>query len=217
MNGKIQSFLKFEILIICMGELIRNFKFLEEKGFKVADYAFSESIGDAIDFGERVGYPLVLKIPSQVHKSEVGGVLTNIHNITDLKMLSKEFIEGLEKRGVVFDGLVVQKQINGVELIVGLKHDITFGKVIMFGSGGTLAEVINDVTFRVCPITEKDAQEMIGEIKSSNLLAKEGVPIKELVNFLVKVSRLNVDEMDLNPVICNSHGCWIVDARIIKE
>lgn len=199
-----------------MGELIRNFNFLKGNGFRVAEFGFAKTIGDAIDIADRLGYPIVLKIPSQMHKSKVGGVLTNIHNLTDLKTLSKDFVDALEKRGVFFDGLIVQKQIKGVELIVGLKEDKVFGRVILLGSGGTLAETIKDVTFRVCPITERDATEMVGEIKAKALLSKEGVSLKELTNLLIKVSKLSVKEMDLNPVICNSDGCWIVDARIIK-
>jgi hypothetical protein len=200
-----------------MDDLISNFDFLKSKGFNVADFGFASSIGDAIDIADKIGYPIVLKIPFQIHKSTVGGVLTNIHNLTDLKTLSKPFVENLEKQGIVFDGLVVQKQINGVELIVGLKDDKIFGKVIMFGSGGTLAEIFKDVTFRVCPINKEDALEMISEVKAKELLAKEAVPINELVDVLVKLSKLEIKEADLNPVICNSYGCWIVDARIIKE
>ncbi|MCD6575863.1 MAG: acetate--CoA ligase family protein [Nanoarchaeota archaeon] len=199
-----------------MGELIRNFNFLKENGFNVAEFGFAKTIGDAIDIADRIGYPIVLKIPSQMHKSKVGGVLTNIHNLTDLKTLSKDFVDTLEERGVFFDGLIVQKQIKGVELIVGLKEDKVFGRVILLGSGGTLAEMINDVTFRVCPITERDAVEMVGEIKAKALLSKEGVSLNELTDLLVKVSKINIKEMDLNPVICNSNGCWIVDARILK-
>ncbi len=200
-----------------MRELLHNFEFLEKKGFKIADYGFAESVSEAIDLANKIGYPVVLKVPLQIHKKKVGGVLTNIHNVTDLKTLSKKMVSALESKGISFDGLVVQKQINGVELIIGLKQDKTFGRVILFGSGGSLAEIINDAVFRVCPISEKDAKEMIGEIKSKPLLADEGVSLKELVNLLVDVSKLDIKEMDLNPVIANKDGCWIVDARTIKE
>ena len=202
-----------------MGGLVRNFKFLEEKGFKVVEYGFAESISDAIDIANKIGYPIVLKIPSQAHKTEVGGVLTNIHNVTDLKNLSKNMVSHLEKQGVYFDGLVVQKQVKGVEVIAGLKEDVVFGKVILFGSGGVLAELIKDVSFRVCPITEKDAEEMINETKAKKMLdGFRGVSanIDKLKKFLVKLSHLDVKEIDLNPLIVNKEGCWIVDARIFK-
>lgn len=202
-----------------MGGLVRNFKFLEEKGFKVVEYGFAESISDAIDIANKIGYPIVLKIPSQAHKTEVGGVLTNIHNVTDLKNLSKNMVSHLEKQGVYFDGLVVQKQVKGVEVIAGLKEDVVFGKVILFGSGGVLAELIKDVSFRVCPITEKDAEEMINETKAKKMLnGFRGVfaNIDKLKKFLVKLSHLDVKEIDLNPLIVNKEGCWIVDARIFK-
>ncbi len=202
-----------------MGELIRNFKFLQEKGFKIAEYGFAESISEAIEIANKIGFPVTLKIPSQIHKTEVGGVLTNIHNVTDLKNLSKNMVSNLEKQSIPFDGLIVQKQINGVEVIVGLKQDAVFGRVILFGSGGVLTELIKDVSFRVCPITEKDAEEMINETKAKELLygfRRKDVNISELKQFLVKLSHLSVKEIDINPLIVNEEGCWIVDSRIFK-
>jgi len=202
-----------------MDELVRNFEFLKEKGFNVAEYGFAESISDAINIANKIGYPVVLKVPFQTHKTDIGGVLTNIHNVTDLKHLSKEMVSNLEKQGVYFDGLVVQSQIDGIEVIAGLKEDAVFGKVILFGSGGVLAELIKDVSFRVCPITEKDAEEMINETKAKVLLGGfrgKSANVAKLKKFLVKLSHLDVKEIDLNPLIVNNEGCWIVDARIFK-
>jgi succinyl-CoA synthetase beta subunit len=204
-----------------MGELVRNFEFLKEKGFKIAEYGFAETVSVAIQTANKIGYPVVLKIPSQIHKTEVGGVLTDVHDVPDLKLLSKEMVSNLESKNIPFDGLIVQKQVKGIELIVGLKEDSVFGKVILLGSGGTLAELTKDVSFRVCPINENDAEEMINETKAKILLSGfrgKSIETRQLKQLLVKVSQLDdVKEMDINPLIVNNEGCWVVDARIIRE
>ena len=202
-----------------MGDLVRNLKFLEEQGFRIAPFGFAESISVAVQTANKIGFPIVLKIPSQMHKTEVGGVLTNIHDVADLKNQSKEMVSNLAKKGIPFDGVIVQKQISGIEVILGIKTDPVFGKTILFGSGGTLAELIKDVSFRVCPITEKDAEEMINETKAKELFAgfrRKSVKTDELKKTMIAVSRLGVKELDLNPVIVNDSGAWIVDARILQ-
>jgi len=202
-----------------MGELVRNLKFFEEQGFKIAPFEFAESVSVAVQTANKIGFPIVIKIPSQMHKMDVGGVLTNIHDVADLKNQSKEMVSNLAKKGIPFDGVIVQKQISGIEVILGLKEDPVFGKTILFGSGGTFAELIKDVSFRVCPITEKDAEEMINETKAKELFAgfrRKPVKTDELKKTMVAVSKLELKELDLNPVIVNDSGCWIVDARIVN-
>ncbi len=204
-----------------MAKLVDNFNFLKKQGFKVTEFGFAKSVSDAIDMGNKIGYPVVLKIPSEIHKTDVGGIATNIHNVSDLKTISKNMVSNLAKQGIEFEGLVVQKQIKGIELIVGLKKDPVFEKVILLGSGGILAELIKDVTFRVCPISKNDAKEMINEIKSKKILdgfRGEKIDTTELEKFLIQISKLKgIDELDLNPIFVNKKGCWIVDARIIKD
>ena len=144
--------------------------------------------------------------------------MLNIHNVPDLKKLGRKFVSKLEEKGIVFDGLIVQKQVSGVEIIAGIKNDPVFGKVVMLGVGGIFAELYKDVSFRVCPIDENDAEDMINETKVKELLSFRGMKINKanLKNFLVKLSKLDVKEMDLNPVILNNDGYWIVDARIME-
>jgi len=201
-----------------MGDLRKNLNFLKENGFNVAPFGFAKNEGEAIQIAEEIGYPVVFKIPSDIHKTEVGGVLLNIHNVPDLKKLGRKFVSKLEEKGIVFDGLIVQKQVSGVEIIAGIKNDPVFGKVVMLGVGGIFAELYKDVSFRVCPIDENDAEDMINETKVKELLSFRGMKINKanLKNFLVKLSKLDVKEMDLNPVILNNDGYWIVDARIME-
>lgn len=202
-----------------MGELVRNLEFLKAQGFRIAPFGFAESVSIAVQTANKIGFPIVLKIPSQMHKMDVGGVLTHIHDVADLKNQSKEMVSNLAKKGIPFDGVIVQQQISGIEVILGLKEDPVFGKTILFGSGGTYAELTKDVSFRICPITEKDAEEMINETKAKELFAgfrRKPVKTDELKKTMVAVSRLELKELDLNPVIVNESGCWIVDARIVQ-
>ncbi|MEN3051977.1 MAG: acetate--CoA ligase family protein, partial [Candidatus Methanosuratincola petrocarbonis] len=112
----------------------------------------------------------------------------------------------------------------GVETIVGAKMDPQFGPVLMFGLGGIFVEVFKDVSFRVAPITDADAEEMISELKAYPLLkgirGRKPSDISSIVDTLLKISRMMVEngwikELDLNPVIAYEKGCRIVDARAI--
>jgi acyl-CoA synthetase (NDP forming) len=169
---------------------------------------------------EKIGYPLVMKISSKkhLHRTEVGGVFKDIKS-------KKEAEEAFDSLGEIseIDGVVIEEQIKGVEFIVGVKDDPSFGKVLMLGSGGVMVEVFNDVSFRVLPIEKEDATEMIDEIKGRKLLegfrGNKAVDKKILNDFLISVSLLaekeNFKEIDFNPVIVNSKGSFICDVKII--
>ena len=111
-----------------------------------------------------------------------------------------------------------------VELIIGGKRDSQFGQLIMLGMGGIFVEVMRDVVFRVCPITKKDAEEMICELRAYPILSgargRKPVDKPALVNTLVKVSELlqkeNPAEFDINPLMADEKGCVAVDMRILK-
>jgi len=167
-------------------------------------------------------YPIVMKINSNkiIHKSDAGGVITNIKN---KKQAEKAFDKLAKIKG--FEGAIVQKQEKGYEVVIGMKRDEQFGPVLMFGLGGIFIEVMKDVSFRVCPITKKQALEMIKEIKGYEILrgirGRRGVNIKKIVEIMTKLSKLaikekSVKEIDLNPIIANEKKAVIVDARIIK-
>jgi acyl-CoA synthetase (NDP forming) len=169
---------------------------------------------------EKIGYPLVMKISSKkhLHRTEVGGVFKDIKSKKD----AEEAFDSLGEISEI-DGVVIEEQIKGVEFIVGVKDDPSFGKVLMLGSGGVMVEVFNDVSFRVLPIEREDATEMINEIKGRKLLegfrGNKAVDKKILNDFLISVSLLaekeNFKEIDFNPVIVNSKGSFICDVKII--
>lgn len=166
---------------------------------------------------KKIGYPLVVKVISSllVHKTEKGGVCV-VHSWKEAQDAFRSFSR-FGKHEVL-----VQEFVKGVELIAGVKNDVTFGHVVMVGLGGVFVEVFKDVSFRVCPITENDAVQMIGELKSHILLegvrGMKKVDKKSLVRMLVRLSKLplkNVQELDINPLIVNEKGAWVVDARVV--
>lgn len=206
-----------------MTDMILSFKTLEGNGIPVAPYHFVTTTKEALEKANKLGFPVVLKLSSQIHKTEVGGVITHIKNELDLVNAWREIRDNLTKNNIQFYGLILQKQLDGVELILGLKKDKIFGPVVMLGGGGTFAEVMKDVSFRACPISEKDAEQMISEIKASKLLkgfrGKPAADLKKLKQTMIDFSKLaqkiKFEEVDINPLICNDKGSWAADARIL--
>ena len=167
-------------------------------------------------------YPLVMKIcsPKYTHKTDVGGVKLGIKSEDELVKVYKDF----QKKFAGENFIIETMEKPGVEAIVGLVLDPTFGLSIMFGLGGIFTEIFKDVVFRVLPIDRKDAEDMMSEIKSRKILGGfRGIKVSRdaLINILLNVSNLGVDfqnsikEMDLNPVFLREKDAVVVDARMI--
>lgn len=167
-------------------------------------------------------FPVALKVCSNkiLHKTDVGGVKLNITDMDELKKNFKEFRSKFPKENLLVD----QMEEKGVEIIVGLVQDPTFGLSIMVGIGGIFTELYKDVSFRVVPIDRYDAEQMIEELKGKKLL--EGFrnikANKQLViDLLLKVSKIGeelmdrIDQMDLNPVFVYENDLCVVDAKMI--
>ena len=169
-------------------------------------------------------YPVVLKIisPKASHKTDIGGVKV----VNDKIELEKEFnslVKLSKKKKLPLEGILVQEYIKGREVIIGIKNDPSFGHAIMFGLGGTMVEVLKDVTFRICPIEESDAQNMIEELKTKQILygvrGESPVNIKLLKRILVQASLIpkkhkKIEELDINPLIINEKEAKVVDVRV---
>ncbi|MBN1644975.1 acetate--CoA ligase family protein [Candidatus Woesearchaeota archaeon] len=164
-------------------------------------------------------FPLVLKIVSSkfIHKTEVKG----IRIVNNQEGLVKNFNELKKIKGT--KAILVQEFVKGTELIIGIKKDSSFGHAIMFGIGGVMVELLKDVSFRICPINDKDAESMINELKSKELLTgfrgQAPVNLKLLKKILVKASNIpvknkNITELDINPLIINERQALAVDARL---
>ena len=178
-----------------------------------------ESEKKALTFAKKIGFPVVLKIWSSniLHRTDIGGVKVGINNEKDFK---KAFFDLQKIKNV--ERIIVQKMGQGEQIVLGMKRDGQFGPVLMFGLGGIFVEILKDISFRVCPVSAKEALKMIKEIKGYSILrgARTGkkVNINALVNMIVGLSKLslkekNIKEIDLNPVIANEKGAWAADFK----
>ena len=196
---------------------------LEKLGIRTTGYLVAGSEDEAAEMARKVGFPVALKIvsPDVVHKSDSGGVRLNLSQAEEVRSAYREILGSYRFQHVV--GVSVQKMAApGVEAIVGVTRDPSFGPVLMFGLGGIFVEVLKDVTFRILPVTERDVDEMVREIKGYPLLAGyrgKSVDLASLKRLLLKVSELvttfpEIRELDLNPVFLYPEGNRVVDARI---
>lgn len=210
-----------------------SLKLLQSYGIPVEGLIPAGTPDEAIAIARKIGYPVVLKVnsPQISHKSDVGGVAVNIKNDDEVISAFHRIIESAHASRPEAEilGVTVQKMVTkGVEVIIGANVDAQFGPVIMVGLGGVMVELLHDVSFRLAPITELDAREMIEELKSNKMLKGfRGQPpadIDSVVNVLVRLSQLLIDfpeiaEVDLNPVkiFPQGEGCCAVDARIFMR
>jgi len=202
-----------------------------EYSIPVTKFKVAKNDKEAVQFAEEIGYPVVLKIvsPDIIHKFDVGGVVLNLKSPEEVQDANKRILENVKKHkpNASIVGVVVQEMAPpSTEVIVGATKDPQFGPALMFGLGGIFVEVLKDVTFRIAPITELDAREMIAEVKAYPILkGYRGQPpadIDTIVEILLNTSRLVMDypeikELDLNPIMVYEKGAKTVDARIILE
>ncbi len=199
---------------------------LENAGIRTTGTLVASSEEEAVEMTNGIGYPVVLKIvsPDVVHKTDSGGVRLNLQNDDELRQAYRGILSRFKDQKIT--GICVQKMASaGVEAIVGFTRDESFGPVLMFGLGGIFAEVLKDVTFRVLPITEDSAGQMIEEIKGYSILKGyrgTTVDLPALKELLLKVSDLaithpQIRELDINPVFLYPSGYLAVDARIFVD
>jgi acetyl coenzyme A synthetase (ADP forming)-like protein len=181
------------------------------------------SAGDAAAVAGDLAVPVVLKAsgPDLVHKSDVGGVRLDLDGPSEVAMAYEEMAARLGDR---MDGAIVQPMAApGVETIVGLVLDPLFGPLVMFGLGGVATELLGDRSFRILPLTDTDAAELVRSLRSSPLLfgyrGSAPVAVDALEDLLQRVGRLaglvpELAELDLNPVIASTRGVEVADARI---
>jgi 4-hydroxybutyrate---CoA ligase (ADP-forming) len=212
---------------------------LEEEGYEVLEaYGFPtpKSIlctteQECMNAANQIGYPLVMKIvsPDIIHKSDAGGVKVGIKTDDELKNSFRTITENAlkYKSDAKIKGVLVQEMVKSAkETILGASQDPTFGPVIMFGLGGIYVEVLKDVVFRIVPIDEQEAINMVESIKTIKLLkgvrGEKPSDLKAIADSLQRLSQLVVDfqeikEFDINPLLVleEGKGARVVDARII--
>jgi acyl-CoA synthetase (NDP forming)/RimJ/RimL family protein N-acetyltransferase len=196
---------------------------LEGIGVATTGYLVARSEDEALAICEKIGFPVVMKIvsPDVVHKTDAGGVKLNIASTEEARRAYRDILETFKYQHI--EGVAVQRMArSGIEAIIGVTRDPSFGPLIMFGLGGVFVEVLRDVSFRILPITEKDAAEMINDIRGSDILKGyrgQAVDLESLKKLLLKISRLVVEnpeiqELDLNPLFLYRDGYVTVDARM---
>jgi acyl-CoA synthetase (NDP forming) len=198
-------------------------KVVATAGVPVTLEALVHSREEAASQAEKIGFPVVLKgsSPDLTHKTEMGMVRVNLKNKDEVA----EAYDELAGKGIDLEGVLIQEMVKGNrEFVIGLTRDPQFGPCVMFGLGGIFTEAMKDVSFRVAPLTEDDAREMIGEIRTAKLLdafrGEKAVDREILVRALVGIGNLGmkheeIAEIDINPLIVKDGNPVAVDALVI--
>jgi len=200
---------------------------LKEIGISIPNQELASTKEETIIAANKIGFPVVLKLIAEdiIHKSDTGAVKLNIKNEDETIAAYDDLMKIPSQSNKMIS---VQKMAEEpiTELIIGMMTDAQFGPALMFGIGGILVELLEDVSFRIAPITEYDAREQIHEIKGFPILdgyrGKPKADIDAIVNTLLKISDFvikheEINEMDLNPVFIYEKGLICVDARIILK
>ncbi len=203
----------------------------EAYGISTPPEGLATSAGEAVRLAEEIGYPVVLKIasPDILHKTDAGGVLPSLQDATEVEQGYATIMANATtyKADANITGVQVQQMLPaGQEVIVGTITDPSFGKLVAFGLGGILVEVMQDITFRLAPATRQDAMAMLDDIAGAAVLhgvrGAAGVDREALGALIENVSHLvsdfpPINEMDLNPVLATSDGATAVDVRILVD
>ena len=186
---------------------------------------------EAVAIAEAIGFPVVVKIVSEglLHKSDVGGIILNLQNSQELRIAYDNLIENIkciEPSADIVGAMVERMATKGVEVIVGMRRDVTFGPLMMFGMGGTMVELVKDIQFRVAPLSTKDIKGMVADTMAGKLLnGYRGAPIADfeaLYEVIAKLSKLamenpEIQEIEINPLIVypKGQGVIAIDSRMI--
>ncbi|HZY18055.1 MAG TPA: acetate--CoA ligase family protein [Ramlibacter sp.] len=198
-------------------------------GINVPKEGVAGSAAEASKMAASMGFPVVMKIvsPDILHKTEAGGVIVGVKSADEAATAYEQIIANAKKykADAKIVGIQVQQMIKGgQEVIVGATTDDSFGKLVAFGMGGVLVEVLKDVTFRLAPATREDAASMLDGIQAAEMLrgVRGGKPVSReaLQDVIVRVSQLvsdfpEISEMDLNPIFASEDGAIAADVRIV--
>ena len=203
---------------------------LDAYGFPLPQSVVATTEDEAVAAANKIGYPIVMKIssPQIVHKSDAGGVKVNLTNDDETRDGFRTIMENAKKydsNAEIKGVLIVEMVKGGKEMIIGSKLEPGMGPVVMLGMGGIYVEILKDVTFRLAPLTDQEANDMISSIKTKKLLdgvrGEEPSDINKLSECIQRLSQLvsdfkEIKELDMNPVLVmeKGQGCKILDVRI---
>ena len=197
---------------------------MKRQGFDIPDFILTTSFESGHRFLKDCEGPVVAKAVSKkiLHKSEHHAVVTKIFSSDHLKFEMKRLqtLDGCEN-------ILVEKMVQGTEILIGAKNDFQFGPVIIFGIGGTSVEIYNDTAVRMAPVKPDEVLSMVESLKAAEIIkgyrGKPGVNMEVLTQLMADFSCLimelenDIESVDLNPVICTKDHCVIADARIILQ
>ncbi len=193
-------------------------EFLGENGFQIIEGHFFNGEKELNYFLKSSNFPLVMKVSGDkiLHKKTLGGVKLNLSNSSSAIGAFEELMNIKDAEGVL-----VQRQISGIELLFGIKETPEFGHVLVFGQGGSLVEKLADVSFRVCPVNNVEVKEMIFETEVGKLLKEKEIKlvIEDLMKLALLVDKFpQISELDINPLILTPETeDFVVDARISMQ
>ncbi len=204
---------------------------LSAYGFRFPTKMPARTAKEAAASATKIGYPVVMKIssPDILHKTDVGGVRLGIRNAREAEDAFLEITTNARRhlpQATILGVLVSEMVKGGREVILGVTYDRTFGHLLMFGLGGIYVEVLKDVAFRVAPVTRRDAETMLSEVRTAALLrgarGEKAVDVEAVVGAIQRLSGLVTDvpeirELDINPLVVLERGAVALDARIVLE
>ena len=209
---------------------LESIDLLAAYGIRACKYGLAKNEEEVVELGNSIGYPVVMKMTSKTtsHKTDVGGVRVNIQSEEQLRAEYKDLIAKLTEKGLIdgLEGVIIQEMVKGNrEMVCGIATDPQYGPMMMFGLGGVFIETMKDVTFRIAPLTDVDADEMIKSVKAYGLLkgarGTKPAQMEQIQETLLRLSQLVndykfIDELDINPLLISEKtGEGIaVDGRI---
>ena len=209
---------------------LESIDLLAAYGIRACKYGLAKNEEEVATLGNEIGYPVVMKMTSKTtsHKTDVGGVRVNIQSEEQLRAEYKDLIAKLTEKGLIdgLEGVIIQEMVKGNrEMVCGIATDPQYGPMMMFGLGGVFIETMKDVTFRIAPLTDVDADEMIKSVKAYGLLkgarGTKPAQMEQVQETLLRLSQLVndykfIDELDINPLLISEKtGEGIaVDGRI---
>jgi acetyltransferase len=206
---------------------------LEAYGIPLVDAIKATTAEEAAGASERLGFPVVMKIvsPQLLHKSDAGGIRLNLRSSEEVVAAFGEMMQTIHnaRPEAQIEGVLVEKMApKGLEVIIGMRRDPGFGPLMMFGLGGIYVELFKDVSFRVAPLSRRDARQMIEQTRAGRLLTgfRGSIPadVDAVVEVMLRISQIamdfpEIDEIEINPLIVyeEGKGALALDSRLIRK